>query len=1580
MSVSNYTPDKGYKYSKLRNVLYLVDATHTKDIHIDNGVAYIDNLSQTPLKLEGFNITFKEEESLDERYKFQKTVTISLRGYANIDDLGERYYAIIETTDGTRYMVNVDFPSRITHTFNLSDETNQTDFTFSSYSNYPTLRLDATIPNAQAVTCVGYQNGGLIGLKMINKDYVAISTHSNKITTYGDTFKTIDYLGKTCSFQEVFDGEKYTDTITFDIALDNYQTSWHYNLLEFMQNLYAAIISVRNSNYRYYSGFNYGLQPQVSIDVASTDSGNNSIRITLTEASVRGLIASDSIQGDESSEKSWVYIKTYQGHNLWECLGQGQARYLVKQEIDSIGNPTGRYMCLNGYQALFPYLNIVDTFSTTETFYDASCGGDECLLSHGVPNTIYFDAVTCHTYSLSSSCDWNIVETLPNITVSPSSGNGGQRYYIQVCNTAQPTDTALVGTFNINYGGNTRIITTIVQKDSGFLRPNRAYITCNPQTVQFVYDPSCPITITSIDPQLTYTLDAGTLTVNVPRYTSTSAEKTWNIVAKNCHDEVQTVYIIQDKVYERWVATQQYLCVGGNSYVQEVRYTGATPTAIDNIVWPLEYRTGSLIQEGDPRCNKVIRRYSFFGHYYCVNGNKIKALEQEESTDGGITWVKTGLTMLGETVETASSWCETDPTYSWVLTNKTQCGEDEILNYTFEYCNGQKFAFQDVPSTGGTYDFCLTSVANGNNVEWTVATACSYTHITATSTGYSITVDANPDTDNDRECYIVLRQSGSGNRVTLNTIQQAGELQCNALLDSCCGRGSHSDYDIQFGGQTGTTTDSVQGGCTIRMTSTLPYWLDVDVSSNVVTYRATDINTGDTRYFTVDFEKVSGPTGYCDTASVLVKQLGGAVPSTKIFRWQDGTVYKDTNPSADAGSATFNLTSTIDDVPTGYTASYNCDWITADTSQNTTFTVNWAQNTSESSRTCRITLTQQCSSQYPSTCKTITLVVNQSAGEQGETYFRWSDDSHMYEYSATTTYNGYLTLVPFASKVNGVDTNATLSSNVSWIQTYNQLYYNYNEVKPSRNETIYLDTNYNEQPRTGTLTLTQKGTGDQIKVVITQAAYVADCTITSFGIADEVCIGQGLSYNFTVADTRCSRTTYFNLFQGSTTVTSTATPSGGIGSGVFQTSTLTAGTASATCVVNGQQVVKEVTVLNCGDSYWDTGLPVVVINTPNGQPITSKEVWMEGASIKIYQNRDTVVYDNSALSIRGRGNSSWVYSDKKPYALKLEKKAEILGMPSSKRWALLANYGDRILMRNQIANEIAHCTDLSTGLGWTPSGKFVELVLNGEHRGNYYLSEQVRVETNRLDIDEFSDCLYEIDRNDMDEDYTFRSAIKDYPYHIKSPDVPDVTYFKGKIDTVETLLNNGSGYKPYLDYNSFADHWIIEELTQNFECRGHSPGSLYCYYLEDSNVGKLKMGPVWDFDYSTFNLYWPLKAGNELCSGTTVPSNGYMPQVLAISCHVYYDYLFNDSEFKAVVKQRWNAIKSRLDAIANRFDYWYTTLYASEQLNWALWPIPPDFESGHHPDCTLTFLQAKNYAKEFYTARLSYLNGVINSF
>lgn len=1174
--VTNYTPDTGYKYSKLKDVLYLVSASHVKNIHIDNGEAYIDDLSETPTKINGFNISFTEEESLDERYKFNKTVKISLRGYQDINSLNDKYYAIIETVDGTLYMVNVDFPSRITHTFNLSNGVNQTDFTFSSQSNYPTLRLATAI--SSTVDCVGYNHPGKISLQLIDKNNVRISLNKSRVTTYNDTWKDIHYIGNTCALSEEYDGQKVTDTIQFNIHLDDYKTSWHYNLLEFLDNLYSAIISVDNSSEKYYIGFNMGLIPQFSIAGGSNSSDSDIITVTLVEASERGLIASSSISGDSSSATTWVYVKNVGYVKGYECIDTNTAQYLLQQEVDEVGNPTGRYKAYTGHTNDFPMLNIVGEFNDVETFYTTECGGSDCSLTSNIPNTIFFDAVTCYTYSLSATCNWSITNKPSYITVNPSSGNAGSVYTVQVCNTKTPTNEAVTGDFKINFGQSAKMVNVVVQKEDGFIRPQRQYITCLGQDVTFSYDSSCPITITSIAPELQYTANGGILTVTVPRNNLTASQKVWTIVAKDCNNVTQTVYIIQDKTYEAWVATSQYECASGNSYVQEMRYTGTTADNITTPVFPMEYRRGDLIQANDPRCQQKQTRWQWNGNYYCVNGNKIKALEQEESTDGGTTWRKTGLTQLGETVESASTWCNTDPTYKWELNSgKTQCGDDVQITYTFTYCNGQKFMFEDVPASGGSYSYCITSLANTSAQTFTVLSACTWLSVSAGTSGFNCTVQENTDPYNDRECYIALKQNESGKIVTLNVVQTAGSMSCSKLLDSCCGMGDHPDCDIQLGSPSGATnTDSIQGGCTIRMTSTLPAWLSVTVNSGYVAYETTQACIGSSRYYTVEFEKTSGSSAYCDTATVLVKQLGGAPPSTNVFHWTDGTIYKDTNPTADSGSSTFTLTSTIDGVTTGYSVSHDCNWITA-TTATSAVTIAYAANSTQSSRTCRITLEQNTSHE------TMTLVVNQSAGEQGETYFRWGDDYHMYEYSATTTYNGYLSLVPFVSKVNGVNTNAVLSTNVSWIQTYNQLYYNYNEVQPNRNETIYLDTNYTESERTGMLTLTQKGTNYVIRVYITQAAYVADCTITNFSIDNEVCIGQGLNYEFRVADTRCSRTTYFNLWQGTTRVTSTSTPSGGVGTGVFQTSTLSAGTASATCVVNGSQMTYPVNIVQCSN-------------------------------------------------------------------------------------------------------------------------------------------------------------------------------------------------------------------------------------------------------------------------------------------------------------------------------------------------------------------------------------------------------------
>ena len=128
--------------------------------------------------------------------------------------------------------------------------------------------------------------------------------------------------------------------------------------------------------------------------------------------------------------------------------------------------------------------------------------------------------------------------------------------------------------------------------------------------------------------------------------------------------------------------------------------------------------------------------------------------------------------------------------------------------------------------------------------------------------------------------------------------------------------------------------------------------------------------------------------------------------------------------------------------------------------------------------------------------------------------------------------------------------------------------------------------------------------------------------------------------------------------------------------------------------------------------------------------------------------------------MRGRGNSTWNYP-KNPYAFKLDDKAEILGMPKHKRWVLLANWMDRTLLRNRTSFQIA----ASTGLAWTPNGEFVEVILNGQHIGNYYLCEQVKIDENRLDIN---------DPYDAEDAYSGNPA--DYGYLLEADDSYDETW------------------------------------------------------------------------------------------------------------------------------------------------------------------------------------------------------------
>ena len=380
-----------------------------------------------------------------------------------------------------------------------------------------------------------------------------------------------------------------------------------------------------------------------------------------------------------------------------------------------------------------------------------------------------------------------------------------------------------------------------------------------------------------------------------------------------------------------------------------------------------------------------------------------------------------------------------------------------------------------------------------------------------------------------------------------------------------------------------------------------------------------------------------------------------------------------------------------------------------------------------------------------------------------------------------------------------------------------------------------------------------------------------------------------------------------------------------------------------------------------------TGLPVVFIDTPDAQPVTSKEVWMEGTAVRIFLADGTLDYDGTA-QMKGRGNSTWTQVPKKPYALKLDAKAKILGMPKHKRWCLLANWMDRTLIRNAVAFEISR----KTGLAWTPSGYFVELVLNGAHLGNYYLCEQPKVDKNRVNITELTSesveggYLMEVDAW-FDEPFKFRSPLYDVPWQFKDPDEvtqEQYSYMYNYVSAFEASLMDDDRfaareYRDYIDSDSWVDWWLVNELAQNGDV--NQPKSIY---ISKDVGGKLVAGPVWDFDWGTFipvEFNPSASEYNYSCRGPKF----YLNRI----CR-------EDSQFRSLAKQHWLRYREALSTIPDYIDKLAATLTESDAVNSRMWPI----DRTTNQDVTLSFQAAVARLKRAYIEKYNWMDTTINTY
>ena len=383
--------------------------------------------------------------------------------------------------------------------------------------------------------------------------------------------------------------------------------------------------------------------------------------------------------------------------------------------------------------------------------------------------------------------------------------------------------------------------------------------------------------------------------------------------------------------------------------------------------------------------------------------------------------------------------------------------------------------------------------------------------------------------------------------------------------------------------------------------------------------------------------------------------------------------------------------------------------------------------------------------------------------------------------------------------------------------------------------------------------------------------------------------------------------------------------------------------------------------------YQLTNLPTVAINTANAQEVTSKEYEIS-STVYIISENGTNLLAASSTGIRGRGNASWNFP-KKPYRLKFSEKQSPLGAPASaKKWTLISNYGDKTLLRNILAFEVSR----RVGQSYTPFCHPVDVVMNGEYRGCYQLCDQVEAAPGRVEASK--GYLIEIDAYANGEDVYFYSD-KGTPVTVKHPDEDDITdtqfnFIKNFFNQMETaaasndFTNKNTGYRKYLDLDSFLRNFIVGEFGGNTD----TFWSVYMY--KDASDGKLYTGPAWDYDlgFENDNRTYPINNLNDYiyCTRGSL-AGGYIGTLVT-------RIVKNDPEAKKRLIEIWEQAlnEGNLDDLNSFVDETAAMLQESQELNFKRWKILNEYVHQN-------FQALGSYNAEVNTVK-TYINGRLSKF
>lgn len=417
-------------------------------------------------------------------------------------------------------------------------------------------------------------------------------------------------------------------------------------------------------------------------------------------------------------------------------------------------------------------------------------------------------------------------------------------------------------------------------------------------------------------------------------------------------------------------------------------------------------------------------------------------------------------------------------------------------------------------------------------------------------------------------------------------------------------------------------------------------------------------------------------------------------------------------------------------------------------------------------------------------------------------------------------------------------------------------------------------------------------------------------------------------------------------------------------------------------------------------------LPIVMINTL-GQTINDEpkinalmDIKYNGPGKITYLTDSSNVYSgNIGIEIRGASSSGY---PQRPYGFETRdaagenKNVPILGMPAENDWVLLSNYNDRSLLKNLMAFKLF--ADMGN---YSPRAQLCEVLIDSSYRGIYVIGEKIKRDRDRVDItslnviDTIGDELtggYILQQNLRNNNNSFQSNYSpiDHPgldvhFLYEYPDEFAIhptqkKYIASFVDSLETALYSDYfsdpilGYRKYLNVPSFIDYFLVNEVARNAD--GFKKSVFYNKDKYSKKGGKLKAGPVWDFDWAWKNLgtgcfhYEGYSGAGWAHRNNDCPTDNYATG--------WYVRLFQDSTFSQEMRCTYEQYRlTMLDTISlfAYIDSMGLLLKNAQARHFKKWPIlgisgpAPDFGT-----VATTYYGELDSLKSWISTRLQWLD------